>query len=115
MYNEDNVFAKILRDEIPVSKIYEDDYVIAIEDVAPAAPVHILVIPKSKYTSFNDFLMGADDKEVLGYFKAVQKVAAKLGLEKNGYRLVSNHGEDAGQTVSHLHFHILGGKQLGGI
>jgi histidine triad (HIT) family protein len=112
MYDDSNIFAKILRGEIPCKKIYEDDYVIAIEDIAPAAPIHVLVIPKTEYMSFNDFSKDASDKEVAAYFRSMQKIATKLGLEDNGYRIVSNHGSDAAQTVPHLHFHILGGKQL---
>lgn len=114
-YDSDNIFAKILRGEIPCRKIYEDDYALAFEDIAPAAPVHALVIPKGEYKSFSDFALEASSEFTKGFFAAVQNVADKLGLEEGGYRIVSNHGPDASQTVHHFHVHILGGKALGAL
>lgn len=112
-YDKNNIFAKIMRGEIPCKKVYEDEFSFAFEDIAPAAPVHVLVIPKGEYVSFHDFALHAPASLVKGYFASVQKVAAQLGLEENGYRLISNHGADASQTVHHFHTHILGGKSLG--
>ena len=114
-YDRNNIFAKILRGEIPCKKVYEDQFAFAFEDVAPAAPVHVLVIPKEEYVSLHDFAAHAPADRVKGFFDSVTKVAAKLGLEKNGYRIISNHGPDASQTVHHFHVHILGGRSLGGL
>lgn len=111
-YDKNNIFAKILRGEIPCKKVFENEYALAFYDIAPAAPVHVLVIPKGEYISFNDFSANAPKELVHGFFAAVQEVAAQLDLQK-GYRLISNHGEDAGQLVPHFHVHILGGKNLG--
>lgn len=113
IYDENNVFAKILRGEIPCEKIYEDTYAIAFNDIQPKAPVHALVIPKGSYISFHDFTANASQEEIAGFFIAVQKVAGQLALENNGYRLLTNHGADAGQEVPHFHMHIIGGKALG--
>lgn len=114
-YDANNIFAKILRGEIPCKKVYEDAYVLAFHDIAPAAPVHILVVPKGAYVSFHDFVTLAPNDLMKGFFAAVQKVAAQLGVEKEGYRLIANHGADAGQLVPHFHMHILAGKPLGGL
>ncbi len=113
-YDTENVFAKILRDEIPCEKLYEDDAALAFRDVSPAAPSHILVIPKCEVTSFDDFSQQSVAM-VAAFFKAVQKVAHQEGLEESGYRLITNHGADAHQTVPHFHVHVLGGKPLGGL
>lgn len=113
MYDKNNIFAKILRGEIPCKKVYEDEFVLAFEDIAPAAPVHVLVIPKGEYVSFDDFALRAPAAEVKGFFAAVQKTAALLNVRENGYRILSNHGQDAGQIVPHFHVHILGGRLLG--
>jgi diadenosine tetraphosphate (Ap4A) HIT family hydrolase len=112
-YDKNNIFAKILRGEIPCKKIYEDDFVLAFEDIAPAAPVHALVIPKGEYVSFDDFAANAPKELVHGFFAATQKVARELKLPLGGYRIISNHGADAGQLVPHFHIHILGGQNLG--
>ena len=112
VYDENNVFAKMLKGDIPVNKIYEDDYAIAFADIHPKAPVHLLVIPKGTYTDFSDFTAKASANEIAGFFKAVGKVAEKQGLTENGYRLVMNTGRDGGQEVPHLHVHILAGKKL---
>jgi histidine triad (HIT) family protein len=114
-YDSQNIFAKILRGEIPCKEIYRDAFALAFYDIAPAAPVHALVIPTGEYRSFDDFVTHASAQEQLGFFAAVQKVAAMLGLQENGYRLISNHGAHAGQLVAHFHVHILGGKKLGGL
>lgn len=114
MYDSDNIFAKILRGEIPCDKFYEDDNALAFRDISPAAPSHLLVIPKMKVTSFNDF--ATQDVMAMGeFFKSVQKVAKKEGLVDSGYRLITNHGANANQTVPHFHVHVLGGKKLGGL
>ena len=112
-YDENNVFAKMLKGDIPVNKIYEDDYAIAFADIHPKAPIHLLVIPKGAYTDFSDFTAKAGEAEIAGFFKAVGKVAAEKGLDEAGYRLVMNTGRDGGQEVPHLHVHILAGKKLG--
>ena len=114
VYDRENVFAKILRGQIPCEKLYEDEIALAFRDIAPAAPSHILVIPKAEVTSFNDF--AALEPSLMGaFFQSVQKVAAQEGLVESGYRLITNHGKDADQTVAHFHVHILGGKMLGGL
>lgn len=113
IYDAENVFAKIIRKEIPCNKIYEDDEVIAFNDIAPAAPVHILVVPKGEYTSFNDFTQKADLEKIGSFFRIVQDLAAGAGLVEGGYRLITNHGKNASQSVPHFHVHILGGRALG--
>lgn len=115
IYDIENIFAKILREEIPCDKFYEDEFCISFKDVAPAAPIHYLVIPKGEFLSFNDFTQKADKNFISGFFKAVQTVASKLNLEEDGYRIIYNHGVNANQTVLHFHVHILGGKPLGGL
>jgi len=114
-YAPDNVFARILRKEIPSDFLYEDDVAVAIRDIAPAAPVHVLVLPKGDYVSFDDFVQKAGADKVAAFFASVQKVAEKLGVVESGYRLIANHGADASQTVPHFHVHILGGRPLGGL
>lgn len=111
-YDENNIFAKILREEIPTTKIYEDEYAIAFHDINPKAPIHVLVLPKGAYTDFTDFSMNASPDKISGFFKAVAKVAQQLGITDNGYRIVGNIGKDGGQEVPHLHIHILAGKKL---
>ena len=112
-YDPQNIFAKILRNEIPCQKIYEDEYAIAFPDLYPKAPIHILVIPKGAYISFDHFMIDATPEVVQGFFKAVQRVAQKVGLQENGYRLITNIGTHAHQEVPHFHVHILGGRSLG--
>ena len=113
-YDSENIFAKILRGEIPCDKLYEDEAALAFRDISPAAPSHILVIPKIFVTSFHDFAM--HNTNAMGaFFKSVQKVATQEGLSESGYRLITNHGADANQTVPHFHVHILGGINLGGL
>ncbi len=114
-YDSGNVFARIIRGEIPSSKVYEDDEVFAFHDIARAAPVHVLVVPKGEYVSFDDFVTAAGVEKVANFFAKVQKIAAQLGVVEGGYRLITNHGFDASQSVPHFHVHILGGRQLGGL
>lgn len=114
-YDNTNIFARILCGEIPCKKVYEDSFALAFHDIAPAAPVHVLVIPKGDYISFDDFAKNAPAAFMQGYFAAIQKIAADLGVDKTGYRLISNHGMDASQTVPHFHMHILGGRHLGAL
>lgn len=112
-YDPQNVFARILRGEIPCSKVYEDAFCLAFEDIAPEAPVHVLVVPKHESTSFHDFTAHAPAEMVSGFFASVRNVAEKLGISGSGYRLITNHGADASQSVPHFHVHILGGRGLG--
>ena len=112
-YDSKNVFAKILRREIPCQRIYEDDYALAFPDQNPRAPVHILVIPKGAYTDMDDFTARASAAEVSGLLQALGKVARGQGIDKTGYRVISNCGTNGGQEVPHLHFHLIGGKKLG--
>lgn len=112
MYDANNVFAKILRGEIPCNKIYEDDKVLSFYDINPKAKIHALVIPKSMYENFQDFLEHSSDKELTDFFRAVVHVTNLLGLKEGGYRIVMNTGKAAGQEVPHFHAHILGGEVL---
>ena len=112
-YDQNNIFARILRSEIPCKKVYEDDSALAFHDINPQAPIHVLVIPKGTYVSMADFTANAPDALVLGFFRAVGKVAAELELTEPGYRILANHGPDSHQEVPHLHIHIFGGKRLG--
>ena len=112
-YDDSNIFAKILRGEIPCKKVYEDEHALAFHDINPLAPVHILVIPKGQYVSWDDFTERAPDEEIVGFTRAVGKVARDQQLEVQGYRLLANVGKRAGQEVAHLHVHIFGGQPLG--
>jgi diadenosine tetraphosphate (Ap4A) HIT family hydrolase len=112
-YDDQNVFAKILRGEIPSRRVYEDEWAIAFHDIAPQAPIHVLVIPRGAYVSLADFTLSATDSEIAGFFRAVGTVARQLELEAPGYRILANMGEQAGQEVPHLHVHLFGGRGLG--
>ena len=112
-YDDQNVFAKILRGEIPSKKVYEDEWVFAFYDINPQAPVHILVIPKGAYVSWDDFSARASDGEIAGFVRAVGHVAREQGLVAPGYRLLANIGAHGHQEVPHLHVHLFGGRQLG--
>ncbi|MGO1119570.1 histidine triad nucleotide-binding protein [Rhodovibrionaceae bacterium A322] len=112
-YDDQNIFAKILRGEIPCNKVYEDDFALAFHDIAPQAPTHVLVIPKGPYVSADDFSATASDAEIAGFFRAVGKVARDLGAVEAGYRILANHGADAHQEVPHFHMHVFAGKDLG--
>lgn len=112
-YDASNIFARILRGEIPCRKIYEDEYALAFHDINPQANVHVLVIPKTAHVSFADFTAKAAPEIVAGFFRAVGSVARALGLEETGYRLLSNMGPDSHQEVPHFHVHLFGGHALG--
>lgn len=112
-YDDQNVFAKILRGEIPNDTVYEDEWALACHDIAPQAPVHILVMPKGAYVSWDDFSAQASAEEIAGFIRAVGHVAREQGLVEPGYRLLTNLGHDGGQEVPHLHVHLFGGKMLG--
>ncbi len=112
-YDATNIFARIIRGEIPCKKIFENDAALAFHDINPQAPLHVLIIPKGDYVSFADFTAAATDAEIAGFFRAVGTVAKELGLEAPGYRLLANMGEHAGQEVAHFHVHLFGGRPLG--
>jgi histidine triad (HIT) family protein len=112
-YDRNNIFARILRGEIPCKKVYEDDFALAFHDINPQAPVHVLVIPKADYISLADFCKDAPAEVIEGYFRAVGKVAEQLGLVEPGFRALFNAGANAHQEVPHLHIHLFGGRPLG--
>lgn len=112
-YDDQNIFAKILRGEIPNRTFYEDEWVLAFHDIAPQAPVHVLVIPKGAYVSWDDFSARASADEIAGFVRAVGHIARELGLVEQGYRLLANLGQHGGQEVPHLHVHLFGGHPLG--
>nr|WP_317892915.1 histidine triad nucleotide-binding protein [uncultured Sphingomonas sp.] len=112
-YDDSNIFARILRGEIPAKRVYEDEFALAFHDIAPQAPTHVLVIPKGAYVSWDDFSARAPDAEIAGFVRAVGHVAREHGLVAPGYRLLANVGDDAGQEVPHLHVHLFGGRPLG--
>lgn len=112
-YDDNNIFAKILRGEIPSTKIYEDEFAYAFPDINAQAPTHILVIPKGPYVSWDDFSAKASDPEIAGFIRAVGKIARDSGLVEPGYRLLANTGPDSHQEVPHLHVHIFAGRPLG--
>lgn len=114
-YDSDNVFARILRGEVACDKVYEDDHALAFRDIAPQAPVHVLVIPKGAYVSLDDFSAHASIDEIGGFFAAVGTVARELGVVESGYRCLANNGPDAHQEVPHFHVHIFAGRPLGGM
>lgn len=114
-YDNDNIFAKILRGEIPCDKVYESDHALAFKDIQPQAPVHVLVVPKGPYVNMDDFSTTASDEEIAGFFRAVGAVARELGVVDAGYRALANNGPDAHQEVVHLHVHIFAGRDLGGM
>jgi diadenosine tetraphosphate (Ap4A) HIT family hydrolase len=112
-YDENNIFARILRGEIPAKRVYEDEHALAFHDINPLSPTHILVIPKGAYVSWDDFSGNASEAEIAGFVRAVGKVAREAGLVANGYRLLANTGPESGQEVPHLHVHIFAGRPLG--
>ena len=115
-YNDSNIFAKILRGEIPCNKIYEDDFVLSFHDINPQKKIHALVIPKGKYVDLDDFSLNASPEEMVGLFNGINIVAKKLDISTEvgkGYRVLANIGDDGGQEVPHLHFHIFGGEKVG--
>ncbi len=113
VYDENNIFAKIIRGEIPCDKVYEDDFVLAFNDISPQAPVHILVIPKGKYIAINDFGVNASAEEIKGFYAAVSQIAAEQGIADDGFRSIANTGINGGQEVPHFHLHLLGGNKIG--
>lgn len=112
-YDDDNIFAKILRGEIPSTKVYEDEWAYAFEDINPQAKIHTLVIPRGRYVSWDDFSAHASAEEIAGFVRAVGTIAREKGLVEPGYRLLANVGQHGGQEVPHLHVHIFGGEPLG--
>jgi histidine triad (HIT) family protein len=112
-YDDSNIFARILRGELPSNKVYEDEQVLAFNDINPLAPTHILVIPKGPYVSWDDFSENASDAEIAGFVRAVGRIARDAGLVEQGYRVLANVGMNSGQEVPHLHMHIFGGRPLG--
>lgn len=112
-YDDQNIFAKILRGEIPCGKVYEDDWALAFNDIAPQAPLHVLVIPKGPYVSWDDFSARASEAEIAGFVRAVGQVARAAGLVEPGYRLLANVGQHGHQEVPHLHVHLFAGRPLG--
>ena len=115
-YDDNNIFAKILRGEIPCKKIYEDDHVLSFHDVNPQKKIHALVIPKGKYVDLDDFALNASSEEIVGLLKGINTVAKKLGISVDtgkGYRVLANISEHGGQEVPHLHFHLFVGEKIG--
>jgi len=112
-YDDNNIFARIIRGEIPSKKIYEDEHVLAFHDINPLSPTHVLVIPKGNYVSWDDFSERAPDAEIAAFVRAAGKIARDEGLVEPGYRLLANVGPNSGQEVPHLHLHIFGGRPLG--
>lgn len=114
-YDKNNIFARIIRGEIPSKKLYEDEQVFAIADIAAAAPVHALIMPKGEYVSFDDFASKATPETVAHFFATITNIARELGVVEGGYRIITNHGKNASQSVPHFHVHLLGGRPLGGL
>ena len=112
-YDKNNIFAKILRGEIPCKKVCEDEYSLSFQDINQQAPVHILVIPNGEYRSLQEFTTNANDHEIASFMRIVSQVANDFDIVKSGYRILANNGEDANQEVPHFHVHVLGGKNLG--
>lgn len=112
-YDPSNIFARILRGEVPCRKVHEDEWALAFHDINPQAPVHVLVVPKGQYVSLADFSASASDAEIAGFWRAVGKVARALSLEVSGYRVLTNMGVHGHQEVPHFHVHIFGGRNLG--
>lgn len=112
-YDDNNIFARILRGELPCDKVYEDDFALAFRDINPQAPVHVLVIPRGPYVSIDEFSRDASAAEQAGLMAAIGNTARELGLPDDGYRVLANKGRDAHQEVMHLHFHIFAGRPLG--
>ena len=113
-YDQNNIFARILRGEIPCNKVYENDHALAFNDISPQMPAHVLVIPKGPYTNLEEFHAGASVEEMGGFIQAVAETAKLSGVTESGYRLVANNGVDAHQEVPHFHMHIFGGRPIAG-
>jgi diadenosine tetraphosphate (Ap4A) HIT family hydrolase len=112
-YDRNNIFARIIRGEIPCKKVHEDQWTLAFHDINPQTPTHVLVIPKGEYVSMDDFAAKASEAEIAAFVRAIGKIARDLGVADTGYRILANHGEDAHQEVPHLHVHIFAGRDLG--
>jgi len=112
-YDRNNVFARILRGELPCAKVYEDEHVLAFRDIRPQAPTHIILIPKGEYASVDDFSEKASDAELAAFMRAIGRIARQEGVVDGGYRILANHGEAAHQEVPHFHLHLFGGRDLG--
>ena len=112
-YDRNNVFARILRGELPCAKVYEDEHVLAFRDIGARAPTHVLVIPKGEYVSLDDFSAKASDAELAALMRALGHVARQEGVAESGYRIIANTGRDGHQEVPHFHIHILGGRDVG--
>ncbi|WP_253307560.1 MULTISPECIES: histidine triad nucleotide-binding protein [unclassified Rickettsia] len=115
MYDEKNIFAKIINKDIPAKIIYEDEKLLAFKDINPVAPVHLIVIPKQEYIDYDDFIAKASSEEIKYFFAKISDIAKEAGLNESGYRLVTNKGENVGQSIFHFHFHIIGGKKISGL
>jgi histidine triad (HIT) family protein len=114
-YERNNIFARILRGEIPCNKVYEDAHVLAFHDISPQSPTHVLVIPKGEYVSFDDFSQNASAEEIAALMRAVGRIAREQGVAESGYRILANTGPAAHQEVQHFHVHLFGGRDLGGM
>ncbi|WP_066555390.1 HIT domain-containing protein [Croceicoccus bisphenolivorans] len=112
-YDDSNIFARILRGELPCTKVYEDEWAFAFHDIAPVAEIHVLVVPKGKYVSWDDFSVHAPAEEIAGFVRAVGRIAREMDLVEPGYRIINNIGPNGGQIVPHLHVHLLGGRVMG--
>jgi hypothetical protein len=112
-YDKNNIFAKIIRGEIPAKKVYEDENILAFYDISKASPVHVLVIPKGEFIDFIDFVSKADPQKITNFFQKVAQISQDLKIVESGFRLITNNGSDAHQIVKHFHVHILAGKKLG--
>ena len=112
-YDDSNIFARILRGELPANKVYEDDHVLAFNDINPLSPTHILVIPQGRYVSWDDFSAEASEEEITAFVRAVGRIARDAGLVESGYRILANTGLNSGQEVPHLHVHLFAGRPLG--
>jgi len=110
-YDSENIFAKILRGDAPCSKIYEDEFVLAFHNIVPEAEIHFLVIPKGPYNNYTDFVKSAEDAEIVGFYKGIQKSITACGIT-SGFKLISNSGHDAGQSIMHYHVHVMAGKSM---
>ena len=114
-YEPNNIFARILRGEIPCNKVYEDPHVLAFNDISPQSPTHVLVIPKGEYVSFDDFSHNAPPEEIVALVRAIGQIAREQGVAESGYRILANTGPAAHQEVPHFHMHLFGGRDLGGM
>lgn len=112
-YDRNNVFARILRGELPCTKVYEDEHALAFRDIAPQAPSHVVLIPKGEYVSADDFSARASDAELASFMRAITAIATAEGVAESGFRLIANNGKDGHQEVPHFHMHIVGGRDLG--